>query len=330
MIKVSAGTAHVLGLKQLKTDAPPTTAYLMAGEKCSRSCGFCPQGRDSQSRSDLLSRVTWPGFQMQEVVPRIAAAFQSGEIKRTCLQVVNSREAWLQTREMIAELTRQTDVPICLSCTRMDMARLEEMLAAGVERIGLPLDVANPELYSQIKGGSWGEQLAFIEAAARTFPGRISTHLIVGLGEREEEICQLLQRFTDQGITVALFAFTPVPGTALADRPPPPLAQYRRIQAAHWLIKNKLVRVEQMIFTASGRLVYLGAREQLRQWLACGRAFQTSGCPDCNRPYYNEKPGGIMYNYPRPLTEAEREQELAFLFSSLKTEPKEEEQCSGA
>jgi len=36
-----------------------------------------------------------------------------------------------------------------------------------------------------------------------------------------------------------------------------------------------------------------------------GEAFQTSGCPGCNRPYYNERPGGFIYNYPRPLSAAE-------------------------
>jgi biotin synthase-related radical SAM superfamily protein len=40
----------------------------------------------------------------------------------------------------------------------------------------------------------------------------------------------------------------------------------------------------------------------LHEILADGVAFQTSGCPDCNRPFYNERPGGPMYNYPEPLT----------------------------
>jgi len=31
----------------------------------------------------------------------------------------------------------------------------------------------------------------------------------------------------------------------------------------------------------------------------------TSGCPNCNRPYYNEKPSGPIYNYPRPLKKEE-------------------------
>jgi biotin synthase-related radical SAM superfamily protein len=43
----------------------------------------------------------------------------------------------------------------------------------------------------------------------------------------------------------------------------------------------------------------------LAETLADGVAFQTSGCPDCNRPFYNERPGGPLYNYPRPLTPAE-------------------------
>ena len=47
--------------------------------------------------------------------------------------------------------------------------------------------------------------------------------------------------------------------------------------------------------------------------LAGGEAFETAGCPDCNRPFYNERPGGTMYNYPRSLTAAEAEQAIAEL-----------------
>jgi len=30
-----------------------------------------------------------------------------------------------------------------------------------------------------------------------------------------------------------------------------------------------------------------------------------TGCDGCNRPYYNERPRGPMYNYPRPLNKKE-------------------------
>ncbi|MDH5792671.1 MAG: radical SAM protein, partial [Candidatus Bathyarchaeota archaeon] len=52
--------------------------------------------------------------------------------------------------------------------------------------------------------------------------------------------------------------------------------------------------------------------ETLESALADGEAFRTSGCPGCNRPYYNERPSGPFYNYPRNLTpeEARTEAEL--------------------
>jgi len=47
--------------------------------------------------------------------------------------------------------------------------------------------------------------------------------------------------------------------------------------------------------------------------LGTGEAFRTSGCPGCNRPYYNERPSGPFYNYPRGLTEEEARREARLL-----------------
>ena len=59
-------------------------------------------------------------------------------------------------------------------------------------------------------------------------------------------------------------------------------------------------------FDAQGRLLGLGAPLP-----TLGEPFQTSGCPDCNRPFYNEQPAGPLYNYPWPLSPAEAERALA-------------------
>ena len=45
--------------------------------------------------------------------------------------------------------------------------------------------------------------------------------------------------------------------------------------------------------------------EWLKQILSTGTAFQTTGCVGCNRPFYNERPKGPMYNYPRNLSNDE-------------------------
>jgi len=49
------------------------------------------------------------------------------------------------------------------------------------------------------------------------------------------------------------------------------------------------------------------SEETLAEAVAGGAPFQTSGCPGCNRPFYNETPIGPIYNYPRRLSEVEVE-----------------------
>ena len=58
-----------------------------------------------------------------------------------------------------------------------------------------------------------------------------------------------------------------------------------------------------MKFDADGQLLGFGvSKAELKNTINAGSLFLTSGCPGCNRPYYNEKPSGPLYNYPRPLT----------------------------
>jgi biotin synthase len=58
-----------------------------------------------------------------------------------------------------------------------------------------------------------------------------------------------------------------------------------------------------MKFDDNGRVINFGVSSSLLgKVVESGTPFQTSGCLGCNRPYYNEKPGGLIYNYPRLLT----------------------------
>ncbi len=80
-IRVSVGTAIVLGLLEGKLDAQPTTAYLMTYRtgKCTANCGFCPQARASKSSTELLSRVTWPTFPTPNVLTALTATAKAGK-----------------------------------------------------------------------------------------------------------------------------------------------------------------------------------------------------------------------------------------------------------
>lgn len=302
LVSVSVGTAMVLGLQRTcQTDAP-TTAYLMVGEHCSFHCTFCTQAQSSTARSHFLSRVAWPPYPVDQALTAVADSFARGQIVRCCLQVPVFPGYLQRTLTVARQLHSLCSIPINVSIVLSRLDDVHLLLASGVERVSLALDAACERVYLEAKGHDWAHRLDILRSAAERFPGRIGTHLIVGLGETEQDMATRLQEMVDRQVSVGLFAFTPVPGTAWATRPPPSLFSYRRIQAARYLLTTGACRVEDLRFSPTGPILSYGlSRAELCARLADGRAFQTAGCPGCNRPYYNERPGRAMYNYPRRL-----------------------------
>jgi biotin synthase-related radical SAM superfamily protein len=313
-VRVSAGSAVVLGLMKAKLDAAPSTAYLMTyrKKKCDANCSFCPQARSSSGRTDLLSRVSWPSFPTIKVVEAIEPAFKRHAIKRVCIQALNYPRVFEDLLALVDAIYSLTRLPISVSCQPVkgeDMVLLRE---AGIQRIGVALDAATREVFDKTKGSEvdgpyrWEKQLQVLRDATEVFgEGMVSTHLIVGIGETEEQMVKTIQDCVDMDVLPGLFAFTPIQGTGLAGKTPPEVKQYRRIQVAHYLILQKMVRYEDMKFNKD-RLADFGVEgETLGRIVRTGKPFLTSGCSDCNRPYYNERPGGPIYNYPMMLTRSE-------------------------
>jgi biotin synthase-related radical SAM superfamily protein len=315
LIRVSLGSAIALGLLKGFADALPSTVYLLTYHegKCIANCQFCSQARSSASRSDSLSRVTWPTFLTEKVISEIQRAVSRGLVRRVCLQAVNYPEAFVDVLNLIRSIRSKIDAPISLSCQPFRGEQLQKLADAGLDRIGIPLDAATEALFSKIKGPeaggtyAWHEHLRGLEVSAGIFGrGHVSTHLMVGLGENDAQLVSLIQTMVDMGVYPSLFAFTPVQGTSLENWSQPPLKRYRRIQLAQYLVTKGKARYSMMKFDQNGDLMDYGvSQENLKEAVASGEPFLTSGCPDCNRPFYNERAGGPLYNYPRPLTRDE-------------------------
>jgi biotin synthase-related radical SAM superfamily protein len=116
----------------------------------------------------------------------------------------------------------------------------------------------------------------------------------------------MIQKCVDLHILPAIFAFTPIKGTRLQNRPQPSVQTYRRIQLARYLITKNLNSSAKIGFDEEGRIKDFSMKKNaLKQIIETGLPFLTSGCPDCNRPFYNEKLSGPIYNYPKtPTAEA--------------------------
>jgi biotin synthase len=302
MIRVAVGTANVLNLVDIRAAVHPTTAHLLTSGKCIYDCKFCTQARSSVSSEKLLSRISWPEY--EEKVVFAALSENQEKFKRVCLQVVHSKEK----EDHLGYVGRIKDIcsiPLSVDMKARDIHAIRRTFSQGADCVGLPIDCANPKVYKEVKGGSFNSQINLVTQAAREYPDKVSTHIMVGLGESEKDIVELLKTLYELNVTSGLFAFTPIKGTALEDRPRPDLKSYRRIQIARYLISRGFY--PEFDFGKNENIIGFGyPRDELKELLD-PVAFQTSGCSDCNRPYYNETPKGAMYNYPCELSSSEYE-----------------------
>jgi len=306
-VRMAFGTGVLLGLWRGQLTVAPTTAHFLTYHegRCSANCKFCPQAREATADLRMLSRVIWPRFELEKVLTALKK--NSNKFERVCIQAVNYPNVVDDLCELVTCVRNVCKLPISVSCqplTRQDIKRLAE---SGAERVSIALDAVTPELFERIKGGgyTWRTHLEALEYARAILGDRVSTHLMVGLGESEWDMVRRIQLLHNLGITVALFAFTPIAGTPLSGRPQPDIASYRRIQLARFLIVNNLSRAERMRFE-SGQIVDFGIEQDvLNKTVGSGEPFRTSGCLGCNRPFYNESPRGPIYNFPRKPTPKE-------------------------
>lgn len=306
MIHVSIGTLGALGLRALRADAQPTTAYLMTPGKCAYSCTYCARAH-AMPDTDRLSRVTWPPWDEDDVFYRLRAAHDAGRVRRACIQVVNHATAECDALRYVEEIRRRSPIPVSVSLRTGSLATVDALFTAGADTVCLPIDVVDDRAFRDHRRGTLQAALRVLEAAARKYPGKISTHVMVGMGETERQVVDLLQRLHALRIVVGLFAFTPIKGTPLERRRRPSVRAYRRIQVAHYLISHGIDW--DFAYDANGEIIHLDDAATRID----ASAFRTQGCPDCNRPFYNERPGGCIYNHPTPLSPAQFESEIAAL-----------------
>ncbi|MEM4699848.1 MAG: radical SAM protein [Candidatus Nezhaarchaeales archaeon] len=325
-VRASYGTAVALGLSRGWMEAEPTTMYLLTyvEGKCLANCAFCPQARDSRSDPSLLSRIAWPPYPAHLVVERCLEAARAGRAMRVCIQAINRPEARPQVKWLVSELSRGGLGPLSVSAPPMSLRELKELKQLGAERVSVALDAASPRIFEAVKGAAvgapytWEGHWRALKKALKVFGrGSVTTHIIVGLGETEREAIEVVARLSSMGVLPALFALTPIPGTRLESASPPSLASYRRVQLARHLIVRGLATLDDFVFNEGGRLVKIKCREVALREASSGSPFETSGCPSCNRPFYNERPGSAIYNYPRPLKPKEVELALRELWDVL-------------
>jgi len=289
-IRVSYGTAQKLGLKQGQSEEEPTIAYLMLpGERCRGGCSFCPQARGDPR---WLSRVSWPLLELQDTIERI----KESDLTRVCIQspdVPDYDDKLISVVENLGDMKK----PVSLSTPPLDKKTLES-LKDPVDRVGIGVDAATDRLRKEKKRNY--EPIIFWNYLGKAVDiygdGNVTAHLIAGLGETLEELAVAIKRSLRAGASVSLFPFK---GTARGrNQDEVDIIYYRRAQLLLALLDQDH-EVEEALH------LILDDPETVFEVVDEKKAFQTRGCPGCNRPYYTTSPGEEHKNYPREPTPEE-------------------------
>jgi radical SAM protein (TIGR04043 family) len=107
-----------------------------------------------------------------------------------------------------------------------ELAVLDEVQRAGVDAVGIHVETFDPDVLRAVAAGKaqCGIEGYFRcwERAVEIFgPGHVTTYVILGMGERPDLIEAGCRRAIAMGVYPFVVPLRPVPGTALADAPPP-------------------------------------------------------------------------------------------------------------
>lgn len=318
-LRISLAAAMTLGMRpgSFYRDARLECVNLLMTyeEGCCANCAYCGLQRvreGSYNRKSFI-RVPWPLVSLEEIIERCQERPQ--QVKRICLSMITHGRAVKDAQAILERLHRALpQVPLSLLCTPtlLNRKHLEMYRAIPVDRLGIAVDGASPEIFDRFRGSGvkgphrWDRYWSLFEQAVEVFgPDRVGVHLIVGLGETEEEMIRLMDRIREAGGSTHLFSFFPEPGSRMEKWPQPPAGQYRRCQLARYLIDHDLARASDFSFNQKGQIVSFGLPSQeLDRVIQLGIAFMTSGCPDstgrtvCTRPYGDCSPGEDIRSYP--------------------------------
>lgn len=289
---------------------------LTYADGCLARCAYCglSSRRPGAYRGKSFIRVSWPTYPLAEIITRMGE--RKDRIHRICISMVTRKRAVPHTAYVCQRLRAAFDIPVSLliSPTMLDRQDLIDFKAADADMIGVAIDLATPALFDQYRGRGvggphqWDRYWRCLSDAIDIFgEWNAGAHFMVGMGETEQEMAAAIQRVRDLGGRTHLFSFFPEPESAMAHVAPPPLAQYRRIQLARYLIDTQRARAGDFGYGPGGDIVDYGLRrDELNAIIDFGQPFRTSGCEGyngevaCNRPFANSRPGPDMRNYPFP------------------------------
>ncbi len=284
---------------------------------CYANCTYCGLARErpGAAKDNTFIRVSWPLFHTDLVADKIAEKEAASTVGRVCIAQVQTKSAYddlIDMTERVRAKAPRVPISALVSATTLNRERLLHIKDAGADIIGVGLDAASPEVFHQTRGKGargphdWDYHFEIVRAAREMFgPFKVNCHVIVGLGETDQELTNLFYQLKSEQIAAYLFSFNSEPGTYMQDVKRAPLHRLRRIQLVKHLIENEDLPESSLDFDEEGNLLrFKASPSRVQEAVKSGTPFMTNGCPDrqgklaCNRPFGSYRPGEEFRDYP--------------------------------
>jgi len=327
-VQMSTAAAITLGVangRMYRTSCTRCLNLLLTyPEGCRANCAYCGLARHREAERDYADRnfirVDWPAVPLDLTIDTVAKHGAASPFHRMCISMITHPRSDEDTRTVLKKWTDRIDpsaIPVSIlsnptTMTREDVKRLKDL---GADIFTVALDAATPGIFDRTRGKgvqsphSWQKYWEILMDARDIFGAqKFGAHIIVGMGESERDVLELVQRLVDLGGHSHMFCFFPEKGSLMDHLPATPREQWRRVQLARYLIDYRDGRVEKMRFDDAGRVIEYGVpQSELETIIGEGVAFRTSGCPGkfaddvsaCDRPYGDSPPSNIA-SYPFP------------------------------
>jgi lipoic acid synthetase len=179
-----------------------TATFMILGDTCTRRCGFCsvntgrPNTVDDDEPAHVAEAVATMGLRHAVIT----------SVDRDDLPDAGA-EHFRRTIEAIHAANPDCAVEVLTPDFKDNPQALDTVLSAVPEVFSHNMETV-PRLYRSARpGSSFERSLALLEGAARErdagrYPGRVKTSIMVGLGERPEEVYSTIRDIREAGVEV--------------------------------------------------------------------------------------------------------------------------------
>ncbi len=173
-----------------------TATFMILGNTCTRSCSFCAvkTGKPPEYDEDEPRRVA-EAIKLMNVKHAVITSVNRDELKD------RGAEIWYQTIRTVKELSPDTTIETLIPDTRGNWEALERMISAGQEVVSHNMETVE-SLYRKVRPQARYQRSLEQIQRTKNYGKRTKSGIMVGLGETDEEVYQIMDDLLAHGCDV--------------------------------------------------------------------------------------------------------------------------------